>query len=180
MKGGALLVAGSVGSLLSGLTRGAGASSLENRSSSYSYAAPQPSSSSAPTISMTTHRSIDSGAEGGCAAKGPDAEFTLHRAPHESHSMSNRHKTRYSVGILVTSLFDNPGVANTDIPVGKCYKRKRRETACVPTPSDFFRGLFLAGTSGRNIGDSALVPGSPWCSCDERQRRDAQPRRMEV
>ena len=50
--GGALLVARSVGSLLSGLLRGAGASSLATQSSS--YATPQPSSSSAPQSSSLT------------------------------------------------------------------------------------------------------------------------------
>ena len=32
--------------------------------------------------------SIDSGAEGRCFAKGSDVEFTPHRAPHESHSIT--------------------------------------------------------------------------------------------
>jgi len=49
---GALLVARSVGSLLSGLLRGAGASSLATQSSS--YATPQPSSSSTPQSSSLT------------------------------------------------------------------------------------------------------------------------------
>ena len=41
--------------------------------------------------------SIDSGAEGGCFVKGPDVEFTPHRASHENHSIPGL-KKRYSVG----------------------------------------------------------------------------------
>ena len=46
---------------------------------------------------------IDSGAEGGCFAKGADVEFTPHRASHESHSIPGLRK-RYSVGIFLVQL----------------------------------------------------------------------------
>ena len=42
---------------------------------------------------------IDSGAEGGCFAKGADVEFTPHRASHESNSISGL-KKRYSASVF--------------------------------------------------------------------------------
>ena len=46
---------------------------------------------------------IDSGAEGGCFAKGTDVEFTPHRASHESHSIPGL-KKRYSASVLFMSV----------------------------------------------------------------------------
>ena len=43
-------------------------------------------------------RPIDSGAKGRSFAKGPDVEFTSHRASHESHSIPGL-KKRYSAGV---------------------------------------------------------------------------------
>ena len=43
---------------------------------------------------------IDSGAEGGCFAKGADVEFTPHRASHESNSISGL-KKRYFVSVFL-------------------------------------------------------------------------------